>query len=203
MIVYGTNWSNKKIIPTREICPICGVMHSVSLIYQYEYAHIYGISLFPIKKDIRGYCQACEEGINYQSIKTNTTQHSVRYPILSFVGLILIVLAITVFASYIYIDKKQTRELSIQCINTPEVGDIYEVKFSEKEYGLMRISDIKGDSILMQLGEYVTDRITGLKELKNGEYKDRFYDETFSYTKDELFSNLEQEVIIRVNRKTQ
>lgn len=201
MIIYGTNWSKRKIIPTREICPLCGNMHSVSILYQHEYAHVYGIPLFPTKKDIRGYCSACEEGINYDSIKNETTKQSVRFPISSFIGLILIILAITTLASYIYIDKNQAKELSLQCINNPAIGDIYEVKFSEKEYGLMRVSAIKGDSIMIQTGEYVTDRRTGLKELKTGEYKDRFYEETFGYTKDDLLNNLENEVIIRIYRK--
>lgn len=201
MIIYGTNWSKRKILSTREICPLCGNMHSVSIFYQYEYAHVYGIPLFPIKKDIRGYCSSCEEGINFDSIKNETTKRSVRFPISSFTGLFLIIIAITALASYIYIDKKQEKALSLECINNPSIGDIYEVKFDEKEYGFLRVSAIKGDYIMIQTGEYVTDRRTGLKDLKTGEYKDRFYEESHGYTKDDLLDNLAKEVIIRVYRK--
>lgn len=201
MIIYGINWSKQRVIPTRETCPLCGAIHSVSLIYQYQYAHVYGIPLFPTKKDIKGYCSACEEGINYQSIKNNTTQYSVRFPIMSFIGLIIIVLTIAGIASYTYIDNIQTKKLSIEYINDPKEGDIYEVKFGDKEYGLMRISGFEGDSIMMQTGEYVIDRRSGIKDLKTGEYKNKFYEERFGYTKEELLQILEEETILKVSRK--
>ena len=179
-------------------------MHSVSLVYQYQYAHVYWLPLFPLKKDIKAYCHNCEEFINYESIKNNTTQNSIKYPLRSFFGLILIVLGLSTFMSYMYINTKQANDLTLQYINNPEVGDIYEIKYNDKEYGLARITDIKGDSIMMQMSEYIADRKSGLEDLKTKKsYKDRYYEENHGYTKEYLLNSLQDNHIIKVNRKAQ
>jgi len=201
MIIYGVRSTQlaKEIITDK--CSGCGTQNSTELYVFQKYAHVFWIPLFPVGKTVVSECHHCKQVLkqkempsalisSYEKIKSQT-----KTPVWTFAGL-------AVFAVILLLDLSTTRKNdkeNAQYILAPKSGDILEIKTKENQYTVYKIDEVQGDSVLIRINEYETNKLSGLGELKAKGEKS-FSDETFSFSKAELKTMLEKGEIIDIER---
>ncbi len=117
-------------------------------------------------------------------------------PLTHFSGLVLVgvLIVFAVFASQQ--DKARNRAL----IQSPTMGDIYKVKEREEVYTLMRVADVRGDSVGVQVNDYTIDKSSRLHRLL-GAHGGDFGDTVYYYAKPELTELFDKRYILDIIRK--
>ena len=201
MIIYGVRSTQlaKEIISDK--CLSCGTQNSIEIYVFQKYAHVFWIPLFPVGKTVVSECKHCKQVLKqkempsflisvYESLKTQT-----KTPVWTFAGLAIIAVLIVVG---VVNDQKNDKE-NAQYILAPKSGDILEIKTKENQYTVYKVDEVQGDSVFIRFNEYETNKLSGLGELKTKGAKS-FSEETFSFSKTELKTMLEQGEIIDIER---
>jgi hypothetical protein len=198
MIVYGSR--SKELIKDvlSDQCPNCGKQNSIDMHVFQKYAHIFWIPIFPMGKTGVCQCDHCKQVltlkempaslvISYENLKARA-----KTPVWMFSGLALLAVLITIG----FISGKQNDAENARLILTPQAGDIFEIKLGRKHYTLYKVDQVNGDSVFVQLNDYETNKVAGLKDLKKKAYSE----EVMVFSKAELKQMLEKGEIIDIER---
>jgi hypothetical protein len=131
-----------------------------------RYFHIFWIPVFPYKKEAITQCNHCKQILNkkefssdllsqYEEMKAN-----IKKPYWQYIGAVLFaVLIISVIASIREDNKKD-----IAFLNAPEKGDIYQIRTTDGQYTLYKVSEVKTDSVYVLFNEFQTNKQSGLRQ---------------------------------------
>lgn len=146
---YGWRAKDLGDVTVPGACPSCGTPGSVELHVLQRYAHALWIPLFPLGKKGIARCSHCGQklegramGENARMVLSGVKGHF-KTPAWTYTGLIIIALLIP--AAFWQSGKNDA--LINSMLNTPQVGDLYEVKLGPRRYSLYRVDRISGDSI--------------------------------------------------------
>lgn len=202
MIVYG---AKSKVILSEtlfEKCPNCGTSNSVQMHVIQKYAHVFWIPSFPTGKTCETECSHCKQVLKlkempdsfkeeYESLKTRSST-----PVYVYSGLIVLVLLIT-FG--VFIGNKNDRKNKL-LIQSPQQGDVYEIRTKDNQYTLMKVQRVAGDIVYVFESEFETNKMSGLNDLKN-KGDEAYLQIGFAKSKKELSEMLDNGEIMDVERK--
>ena len=201
MIIYGTNGSKGQTIQTTELCPICKQSQTIVIIPFYRYFHLFWIPFLPIGKKIAIGCEGCGNIINEKNFQLSSEVKShIKIPKWHFLGLFLVVALFSYLIINDNIETKANEKAIVEYISKPAIGDVYEYYLKEtKEYSLMKVVDIKSDTICVVFNEYAATKKNGLSELKK-KHSNNYEDYVYEYPKENVFKLVEDKVILKINR---
>jgi zinc-ribbon family len=167
MIISGnraTKTGHQSLFGTK--CNSCGTKDSLEMYTFSRYFHIFWIPVFPYKKEAITQCNHCKQILNkkefssdllsqYEEMKAN-----IKKPYWQYIGAVLFaVLIISVIASIREDNKKD-----IAFLNAPEKGDIYQIRTTDGQYTLYKVSEVKTDSVYVLFNEFQTNKQSGLRQ---------------------------------------
>lgn len=199
MLIYGVGTSKGNPVRISRNCSECQAVNSLFVIPVHKYVHFFFIPSFCCGKDYILKCDSC--GFSYQGEVTveKNISRDIKPPIWMFSGLILFVL----FFTYIIWEDKtapeRNKKQALEYIESPQVGDIYEVKSDSAAFTLYKVSNVIGDSIYFPVHDFEVTKALDLSELQRGEYVDK-YTAIDAYTKNELKQVAETGTIMKINR---
>jgi hypothetical protein len=198
VIIYGTKSTQLAKETINEKCPNCGTSNSVDMYLFQKYFHVFWIPLFPTGKTAITECTHCKQVLKQKEMPAqlkasiDPVKSQAKTPIWTFSGLAL--LAVLIAAIVISDQKKSERNAKL--IVEPKSGDVFEVKTESNSYTLYKVDRIEGDSVMVAVNNYETNKLSGLNDLKQKE----FSLEVFSFHKNELKKMLESGEIIDIER---
>lgn len=201
MIIYGSRSVKLAVEQVSDSCPHCGTANSIELYVFQKYAHVFWIPFFPIGKTAVSQCNHCKQILKkdempssmisaYDRIKAKT-----RIPVWTFAGLALVGALILVG----FVSNKQKDEKNAKLIQAPATGDVFEVRTKDGQYTLMKVAQVKGDSLFIQLHQYETNKLKGLADLKR-KGESGYTEEVFVLLKEDLQAMLKEGEIMDVIR---
>ncbi|MEO6317126.1 MAG: zinc-ribbon domain-containing protein [Chitinophagaceae bacterium] len=202
MIVYGTRSTELEKELVSEKCANCGTQHSILLHVFQKYAHIFWIPFFPIGKTAVSQCGNCKQVLNLKQMPASLSaaceniKPRSKTPIWMFSGLALLA-AIIVAAG---IGNHQQTKRNTALILTPKSGDIFEVKTKEHQYTLYKVTAMQGDSALIQINQYETNKESGLSDLKR-KGATAYSAEIYAFSRAELNQMFKDGEIIDIDRE--
>jgi hypothetical protein len=199
MIIFGSRSSERTPVETGCNCTACNAEKSIYLLPYQKYAHVFWIPVFPTGRDYRAVCGNCKALFDANSLDIPYEVFSqVKTPKWTFFGLFAFVIFLVLFMTLgAYTSNKYKKE-TVLYLESPMVNDIYEVKFDEKEYSLMKVLNVSGDSVYFFHHTHYVERKSDLKKLsKTSTYDDT---ETDAYSKSELMEMYSDGVISRIIR---
>ncbi|MEL7531882.1 MAG: hypothetical protein AAFN10_11265 [Bacteroidota bacterium] len=200
MIIYGT--SGAKDLRAQRFhgveCPNCQTPDALEAGAYSRYAHVYWIPLFSIGKSTQTVCTHCGTEFKTKQLPLNMQNRltdmksDIKIPIWHFTGLgvIACLIAWGVFQS------NQNDADNLVYIQNPQVDDYYEVK-TDEGYSLLKVAAVTDDSVALRYNEYVTNKLSGLGDLKE-DY--RFSQEVMMLSKSDLQDLFEEGEIRDVDR---
>ncbi|MDB5279935.1 MAG: zinc-ribbon protein [Ferruginibacter sp.] len=202
MIVYGTKSTQLLKETLIERCPNCSTPNSIEMHIFQKYAHIFWIPFFPIGKTAISQCGHCKQVLKLKempvSLKTDyeNLKLQTKTPVWTFAGAALLAIAITAGV----ISDRKNDEKNATLILLPKAGDIFEVKTKASQYTLYKVSAIEGDSAIVRINNFETNKISGLADLKS-KGDTAYAEDEFAYSKKELKAMLDKGEIIDIDRK--
>jgi hypothetical protein len=201
MIIYGTKAKQLVAENIVDKCPACNSQNTLSIHVYQQYAHVFWIPFFPIRKVGASVCSHCKGVINnkefpsnlqqsYQAIKAQT-----KTPVWMFSGLALLAVLISAVAISISQDNKRNAGY----LAAPQDGDIYELKTEGNHYGLILVEQIKGDSAYVRLSDYEVDKKVTISKLQSMN-KGKFSEDLFVFSKAELKNMWDKGEIVDAKR---
>lgn len=200
-MIYG--WRSKELgqVDVPGACGHCGAEGEVTMHILQKYVHILWIPLFPIGKSGVTQCTHCKEVLvgkelppEYKELfKAVKGQH--RTPVWMFAGPIIIA-ALTPFAIH-QSNKHNARVL--EQLNAPQVGDVYEVKESSRNYTLYKVREVKGDSVFVARHTHLVSKQRGLWQLRS-DGDEAYTDERLGFDKQGLVQMQQAGDILDVDR---
>ncbi len=204
MIFYGTKASVLKNGQVRNIiCPHCNESSTFNFSVYGRYAHIYWIPFFPIKKINVVECQNCKSSYDVkempQNIKTkfetNYNITSVKTPITHFSFAILILIVIL----FAFISGIKTDNNTVNYAKNPKAGDIWHIKMRDGSFGLIRVDEVRRDSVLVTVNDMVIDLKTETDQLNNPEYFTK--KGKYEYSRLDIVQIQVKDTIFKIDRK--
>jgi hypothetical protein len=123
-------------------------------------------------------------------------RNKAKPPIWMFSGLAILVALV----AFTIVDTKQKNAQNATIITAPAVGDVFEIKTAENHYTLYKVSEIKGDSVIIMPNKYEADKSTALYKIK-AKGDSAYSDELQLYTKAELKTMFDKGEIMDIDRK--
>ncbi|RYY56571.1 MAG: hypothetical protein EOO09_05935 [Chitinophagaceae bacterium] len=167
MIIFGHRASKLASETITDPCPHCGKQALELQVWQ-RYAHIFWIPAFPMKKIGITQCQHCLQAVENKHFSAqvsetyNTVKKQYKAPVWMYSFLMVVVVLIGIG---IYIGKENDKKNAAYAL-APQKGDVYEIRTGSGEYSLMRVTNVKTDSVIVQLHQFATDKLSGLRKLK-------------------------------------
>lgn len=200
MLIYGTRATLLTAESIPDKCESCGKINSIQLSVFQKYAHVFWIPFFPIGKTGISQCAHCQQILqtkqmppslkdSFDGLKTQT-----KAPLWTFVGAALLV---GLIATGIY-QSKQNDKRNAALVQSPQAGDVFEIKSGPNQYTLYKVDHIAQDSVFVRFHAYETNRLSGLADLKSK--KDQFSSETMVFSKSALKTMLDKGEIIDIDR---
>ena len=201
MIVYGTKAKQLAKEALTDKCPNCGTQNSLDMYVFQKYAHLFWIPFVPIGKTGVSQCNHCKQVLKqkempaqlkaaYDNVKAQT-----KTPVWTFIGLALVVVLIT---SAIVSDKNKNAQ-NAKLIEAPHKGDVFEVRTPDRQYTLIKVEEVKSDTIYVREHIYTTNKISGLYDLKR-KGDTGYLEEVTAFDKKELKSMFDKGDIINIIR---
>lgn len=203
MIIYGLRNGGAKVMPEGGYpCTHCGQLSSVHFIYSQRYFHVFWIPVFPVGKAGASQCMHCKQVLTEKEMPVATkndyhaakskTKTSVRY----FTGLI----AFGLFALLLSYKVSRLRAAEKTYIQTPRIGDVYEIKQRNNQYTLYRVAFVDGDKVSVNPHLYEADKSSGLSKIKK-QHKNDYSDSFMVFSKKELVDMQNNHIIRDVDRQ--
>lgn len=187
IFIFGTRSTTGNPIRTVHACPACGMEHSILMVPQQRYFHLFWIPLFPTSKQFTPVCSSCEAMFTIQKIPvTNEIRNQYKTPKWTLSGTILLGLLIFVFVLAVAVSSVSKGSDIKAKVENPQKGDIYYMKYGQKEYGLMKVASFTPDSVYFYMSPGRTER-KGLDMLAEIDAYDTIEKKGFS--KEELKRN--------------
>jgi hypothetical protein len=201
MIVYGTKAKQLAKEALTDKCPNCGTQNSLDMYVFQKYAHLFWIPFIPIGKTGVSQCNHCKQVLKqkempvqlkaaYDNVKAQT-----KTPVWTFAGLALVVVLIT---SAIVSDKNKSAQ-NAKLIEAPHKGDVFEVRTPDRQYTLIKVEEVRSDTIYVREHIYTTNKISGLYDLKR-KGDTGYLEEVTVFDKKELKSMFDKGDIINIIR---
>jgi hypothetical protein len=203
MIIYGTRAKQLAAENIVDKCPNCSSQNTMSMHVYQQYAHVFWIPFFPIRKVGASVCNHCKGVIQHKDLPANlkdsynTIKAQSKTPVWMFAGLALAVVLITAGV----VSAKQDDARSAAYLAAPQDGDVYELKTPESHYGLMLVEQIKGDSAYIRLSNYEVDKKVSIEKLQSMN-KGAFSEELYTFSKTELKQMWDKGEIVDAKRTT-
>jgi zinc-ribbon family len=201
MIIYGSRNIQLAKETLTDHCPNCGTQNSVELFVFQKYAHVFWIPFFPMGKTALSQCDHCKQVLklkempallksSYEVLKTQT-----KTPAWTFAGIGIVAILIS---AGIY-SNKQNDKKNAELIAAPKSGDVFEIKTAGNQYTLYKVDHIKGDTAFVLLHQFETDKLSGIKSLKE-KRNNGFSDEIMPLSKAALNEMFQKGSIIDIER---
>lgn len=198
LFLVGTRDSNvKNGIISNEKCPKCEIKNTLHFSIYKTYTHITMIPLFPVRKYVNVQCGNCEILFDYNDLSSNAQEklrnQKLESSVWMFSGSIIMLLAI-IYSINTYINNNNKTAILIK---KPQVGDVYNLKFSNGYYSSFKIDRITTDSIFTTHNDFDAYMPYELDDLdKNENYSDR----KVSYSKKAIIELYDNNEIIKIKR---
>lgn len=199
MVIYGVGTYKGAPVRILRNCSDCHAVNSLLVIPVHKYVHFFFIPSFCCGKEYILKCDAC--GLHHEggvTIEKNISK-DIKAPIWMFTGLILGILLFSYVIWDVKTGPERDKKQALEYIETPQVGDIYEIKIAEKEFTLYKVDKIAGDSIYFLANEFGVTKSYDLSDLRKKEYADK-YTIPDGYTKSDLKEAIEVGTILKINR---
>lgn len=201
MIIYGHRSTKIASEDIYEKCTNCGTSNSVTLSIYQKHGHVFWIPFVPMKKLGFSECSQCklivekdDFGPTY-SAPYETLRSQTKTPWWNWSGLVIL-LGIIGFAT---LTGMQNSDENAEFVAKPKSGDIYEVNFEAGEYSLLKVTSVNGDTVWVRANMYVTNKISGLSDLK-AKGDSVYYTEESGFLIKDLKGMLEKGEIVDVER---
>ena len=201
MIIYGTRASHVKTTQlSTETCQHCSTQGAVIMSTYARYVHVFWIPFFPIGRFSVSECQHCKQVLEEKQMPAQIRAHherniaESRLPLWQFAGLALLFVGIAfgVYASGV--DKEEQARF----LQTPQTGDIFEIKTKAGAYTTFKVSDVIGDTVTVSFNDYEVDRASGIYKIDKEE---NYSEELYYLTKAQLEEMFSAGEIMDINRK--
>lgn len=202
IFLFGSRAGHLKTLKISEPCRACKATNSVELIVYQRFAHIFWIPIFPTRKVFTSQCFRCKDSLLEEGVKSSYPQtyrdakKRLWVPVWSFSGIILvgsIVLLISIL-SYIRDIKEQFM------IQSPESGDIYKYRSKDGAYSLLKVSEVRGDTIYIFSNSYSTNDVMSMRRLLRQSHFN-FSKESSPWLRSDLIQMFENGEIITIERE--
>lgn len=198
LFLIGTNSSNvKNGLISGKKCPNCGGINTLHFSIFRKYVYVTLIPLFPVGKSVNIHCNQCDNYFDYEDLSEDSQEQlrneKLQSSIWMFSGSIVITIFLLYSFSNYFIEKDETSVL----INTPLVGDVYNLKFSNGYYSTMKIDKITNDSIFTTHNDYDAYLPYEVDDLDKAE---NYSDRKVNYTKKKLIELYKNDEIIKIRR---
>ncbi len=202
MIIYGRKAKQLAKESLFDKCPNCSTQNSVDIYVFQKYGHLFWIPFFPMGKTGVSQCNHCKQALSlkqmpdtlrntYENIKGQT-----KTPPWMFSGLALVAGLIIIGV----INERNKDDRNQALIQSPQSGDIFEVKTGANQYTLYKVEVVKPDSVYLRMSNYETNRSTGLDDIKK-KGPDAYSEDLFGYSNDDLKEMLNRGEILDIDRK--
>ncbi|MES2656686.1 MAG: zinc-ribbon domain-containing protein [Bacteroidota bacterium] len=202
MIIYGTKTTPVATENIADSCTNCQTANSILMRVLQKYVHIFFIPFIPVGKTGATVCAHCKHALTKEEFsgslnsRYDTLKSTAKTPIWTFSGLALLAILVVV----LIVSDKQKKEKVAALIQAPQSGDVYEIKNDAKQYTLYKIQRISGDTSFILMNQYETNKLSGLKDLK--EKGDAGYSEDeIPMTKADFQKMMDDGEILDVERK--
>ncbi|HEX7846643.1 MAG TPA: zinc-ribbon domain-containing protein [Chitinophagaceae bacterium] len=201
MLIYG---SKAKELDNQSIfdkCPNCGNQNCVDIHVVQKYAHVFWIPFFPIGKTGISNCNHCKQVLKLKEMPEsfrnayNNLKKQAKAPVWMFAGLGLVAVLVTIGI----ISDQQNDAKNRKLIQSPQSGDVFEIKTEDKQYSLFKVGNVNQDTVYIRAHQYETNKFSGLAELKK-KGESGYSEVIIPFTKDELKQMLEKGEIIDIDR---
>lgn len=201
MIIYGTRAVQTAKEVVTDKCTNCGAVASIDMHVFQKYAHVFWIPFFPVSKTGVSQCDKCKQVLkpeqmpaalrdSYGELKTRS-----KTPVWMFAGLALV--AVLIVAAFVFESNKT--EKNAKLIQSPQKGDIFEIRTKDYQYTLYKVDYVQKDSVFVFINNYETNKSSGLTDiLLKGDKA--FSEDVYGYTRAELKEMLASGEIIDIKR---
>lgn len=201
MIIYGTNNIVLKSRTSKTaVCPHCQTQGSITFTVLSSYAHIFWIPMFPYRKRGLSECSHCKQVLKLKHMPKELQKEITRIKDESVspkwqyagIGVVVGIIAFAVFLSER--DKAEEKVL----LETPIIGDVYRYKAETASYSTMKVVDVVGDSVYVNLNDYVTNKMTGVHSI---DIPKNYSMDVYSFAKTQLQEMYESGELYDVDRE--
>lgn len=201
MIIYGSK--NKPLAKEvlTEKCPCCGTQNSIDMYVIQKYAHVFWIPFISIGKTGISQCSHCKQVLTLKEMPSSlkaayeTIKGQTKTPFWIYTGAVLLGLAIC-SAGYSDIQKSNASKKYISHL-APD--DILEYKTEEGHYTLLKVSDVKGDTVFLRANKKEALLKSGLDKISK---RDDAFDSEIFYSSQQVMTQLfRKEEILNVIRR--
>lgn len=172
MIIFGSNSSHLKSEHLTEApCPHCNTTDSIDISIFGKYAHVFWIPTFPLGKTGVSQCSHCQQTLKEKEMPPTfkdafkTFKKTLKTPIWHFSGLLLI----AIFLGWAFMAGSQNDKNNLMYIQSPQAGDIYELKSEGGYFTLAKVAAVDADSVYVIFNKYEIARSSKLKTLNKAE----------------------------------
>jgi hypothetical protein len=172
IILFGSRAGHLKTLRIPVLCRNCKTSDCVELIAYQRFAHIFWIPIFPTRKIFTSQCSHCKDALIEDEVKASypqayqETRKKLFVPFWSFTG-IAVVAGFILFISIVSYIRTVKNQFMIQ---SPESGDIYRYITKDGAYSLLKVSEVRGDTVYVFTNNYATKSIRSLSKLRDDSY---------------------------------
>ncbi|MDR2951565.1 MAG: zinc-ribbon domain-containing protein [Dysgonomonas sp.] len=200
IFIFGTRTTTGNPIQTGQTCPACGEEHSIMMVPEQRYFHLFWIPLFPTSKQFTPVCNLCGAMFTTQKVPvTDEVRKQYKTPKWTLLGPIvlgLLILAVIISVSVTSVSENSDLKAKVE---NPQEGDIYHVKYDVHQYSLMRVASFSPDSVYFHLSPGRIERKSDLDKMAEMDAFNTL--ELKGFSKDELKKNSIPEIeILRIRR---
>jgi hypothetical protein len=155
--------------------------------------------MFPIKKTGDTHCLHCKQSFDQEEMTSpirsayELAKSKLRTPWWQFSGLVTSVL----FIIWMVFALENIEEKERQYLAEPAIGDVYSYRIGDFEYSMMRLAEIKNDTLYFQLNRRHAQRRSRVFGLNQDKY---YYKSTTCFTQEDLRGMYEDETVFSISR---
>jgi len=202
MIIYGSKATQLAKESISESCPHCQQTNSIDMYVFQRYAHVFWIPFVAIGKTGVSQCAHCKQTLKFKDMPSSLKlayqeiARQSKTPYWTFIGVALVGLLIINVIIQSGIHDARTSKL----LQSPQAGDVLEVKKASGIYTLYKVADVRPDSVAVLPLLYSVNQESGLPHLASGKYA-QYSDEQKYYSRGMLKTLHDRGEILDVIRK--
>ncbi|QQS36000.1 MAG: hypothetical protein IPM56_17455 [Ignavibacteriales bacterium] len=185
-------------------CPSCGSDEMMMVDIYARYFALLWIPFFPAGKDVKATCPKCGHKPELHTLptsfflETEQMKNMTSSPGYLFSGLFIFLLA-AVFFVFRFIDSgsKPGQDDFADYLNSPESGDVYEIKTDNGNYSLLKIVDVKDDSVYVKFHVEEKESQSEIKMLSTDK---NFARDVFAFSMEQIKQNYDDGLILNIQR---
>lgn len=185
-----------------EKCVHCLSSNTIDIVGYQKYAANFAIPFYPTGKKVVSVCSHCKQRLELEEMPPNLQlqakelKSKMKTPLWTFSGLGLVLLIIM----SIYLFSKNQKDKEPGYIAKPKIGDIYEFKTETDQYSIMKVKDVKGDTVIVMENRYEVERVKDFHKLDTKSDTSFYIEDAYPLTISEIQKKYNGQEIIGVNR---